>query len=169
MKYKTIVIDPPWPVKFFKRKARPNQVKFPYKTMTMDEIEKFPIDDFADKKDCKLFLWTTHKFLPNCFKILDLWGFKYSCCFTWDKQNGMCFQGIHKRTEFVLFAYRGSIPMFKKGKALPTFFAEYSKVHSRKPDIFFNMIKEGMPEPRISIFEREKRDGFDIWGDEAPE
>ena len=39
MKYKTIVIDPPWPVKPMILKKYPK--KLPYNTMSIEEITKF--------------------------------------------------------------------------------------------------------------------------------
>ena len=38
MKYKVIVVDPPWPIKKLRRRRRPNQKSMDYKTMTLDEI-----------------------------------------------------------------------------------------------------------------------------------
>ena len=40
--------------------------------------------------------------------------------------------------------------------------------HSSKPDEFYNLIREMSPEPRIDIFARKSRVGFDTWGDESP-
>lgn len=165
MKYNTISIDPPWPIKKIQRKSRPNQKKLDYKTMTIDEIKNFPINDFA-ADNCIIFLWTINKYLHEAFHILENWGFNYQRLLTWDKKNGLCLFGFHHRTEFVLVGYKGKIEMFPKRKAIPTIFSESSwKKHSRKPTVFFELLKI-LPEPRISIFEREIRDGFDGYGDE---
>lgn len=90
MKYRTVVIDPPWRVGAGLEKlsldcyriARP----LPYDTMTDSEIMAFPINDFADK-ECDLFLWTTHTKLPLALSILQAWGFKYHALMSWDKQK----------------------------------------------------------------------------------
>ena len=73
-KYKTILIDPPWPVEFIKLKMRPKQKNMHYKTMTINEIAKLPILDLS-LSDCNLFCWTTHTFLPATFDIINGWGF----------------------------------------------------------------------------------------------
>ncbi|GAG49785.1 unnamed protein product, partial [marine sediment metagenome] len=70
--YDVIVIDPPWPIKKIDRDVAPNQVEFEYPTMTVNEVMGLEIPA-AD--DCHLFLWTTHKYLPDAFRILDFWGF----------------------------------------------------------------------------------------------
>ena len=164
-KYRTIVIDPPWPVKPMILKKYPD--KLPYKTMSIEEISDFNIYDFADD-ECSLFLWTTHTFLPDAVNIMKKWGFKYHCLMTWDKVAGYSNCGIFRNTELVLFGYKGKMTINQKGKFLPCLFRESKGKHSRKPSIFFEMLKNNTQEPRISIFEREKRDGFDVWGDEAP-
>ena len=165
-KYKTLVIDPPWKLKIAKRKVRKNQQIFPYKTMTIDEIKQFPINDFADD-ECVLFLWTVQKYIKDSFEILEKWGFKFQIMLTWDKQDGMCMFGFHRRTEFVLFAYRGKQNIFPKRKAIPTIITEKSQGHSQKPSSFYELIRKAYPEPRIDIFSRKKHIGFDSYGDQA--
>ena len=164
MKYKTIVIDPPYPINKIQRKVRPNQKEMDYKTMSIEEIKKFPIDNFADSNSW-LFLWTINKYLETSFEIMKKWNYKFQRLLTWDKKNGMCLFGFHHRTEFVLVGYRGKIDIYPKQKAIPTIFQERSKNHSRKPDIFFELLQT-MPNPRISIFERYERKGFDAYGDQ---
>lgn len=164
-KYEVIVIDPPWDMEFMKLEMRPNQVEMPYPTMTLDEIKAFPITDIA-ADNCSLFLWTTHTYLPNCFSILEAWGFKYHVTLTWDKTNGRSLFGFNRRTEFVIYAYKGNINVNQRGKFIDTIFTEKLREHSRKPDIFYEMIKTNTPDSRIDIFSREKREGFEQWGNE---
>ena len=166
-KYQVIYADPPWPVEKIRRKVRPNQIDMDYPTMTVPEImalgEKlFPYEEI----DCKLFLWTTHKFLPSAFKVMDWWGFNYQRTITWDKQNGMCLFGFHHRTEFLLFGYRGDIEMYPKQKAFPTIVTAKSPRHSEKPHIFRELI-EPFGEPRLELFARQKVEGWDCWGNEV--
>lgn len=83
-KYRTIVIDPPWAMKKILRKARPNQVLWDYPTMTVEEIKAFPIPKLAYEDGCHIYLWTTHKYLPKAFEVLDAWGADYECLlYTW--------------------------------------------------------------------------------------
>lgn len=165
-KYKTIVIDPPWPMEYMHLNMRPKQVIMPYPTMTLDEIKDFSVvKDIADD-ECNLFIWTTHKFLPDTFDILETWGFKYHICLTWDKTNGRSLFGFNRRTELVLYAYKGKITVNQRGKFIDSVFVEKLREHSRKPDIFYEMLKSNTPEPRIDIFGRGKHDGFSVWGNE---
>ena len=168
-KYRTIVIDPPWTVvcaltneKFY-RTGR----KLPYKTMTDEEILAFPINDFADK-ECDLFMWTTHGKLLIALDIMKKWSFKFHVLLTWDKESGVCLNGFYRRTELVIYGYRGKQGIdVGKGNYIPTIFKEKATVHSRKPNIFYELIRNRTQEPRIDIFARKRHFGFDAYGDEV--
>jgi N6-adenosine-specific RNA methylase IME4 len=167
MKYQTIVIDPPWTVKNGLKDLRFYRTgkAMPYPLMSDDEIMNFPINDFADDR-CDLFLWTITSKIPLCFRILRYWGFKYMDFLAWDKEIGVPVNGIYRRVEWVIYAYKGKMGINKKGSFIPSMFREKRRRHSRKPDIFYETIRSNTPEPRIDIFAREHKEGFDAWGDE---
>jgi N6-adenosine-specific RNA methylase IME4 len=164
--YKVIYADPPWPVSKVVRKCRPNQKsELDYPTMTIKQITDLPVS-LISAPDCVLFLWTTHKYLPDSFSILSKWGFKYQRTITWDKGNGMCLFGFHHRTEFLLFGYRGRLEMYPRRPAFPTIVSEKSPRHSEKPQIFRDLIAPyGIP--RIELFARIRVPGWDAWGNEV--
>ena len=163
--YRTIVIDPPWPVEKIARDVRPNQVDFDYSTMSIEEITAFPLKKFIHKDGCHIYLWTTHKHLPAACGILTEWGAKYQCLLTWVKNVGFTPFSFMYSTELVLFGTVGNLALIKKGERLD--FKGKVREHSRKPDEFYDLVKKVSPDPRIDIFSREKRDGFDQWGCEA--
>ncbi len=163
-KYQTIVIDPPWPIEKILREVRPNQLDLDYPTMTLEEIEALPVPELAYEDGCHIYLWTTHKYLPTAFKVLDAWGANYECLLTWVKNVGITPFSWMYSTEHCLFARIGNLPLLKLGKRLD--FEAKVREHSRKPDEFYNLIKEVSPEPRIDMFSREKRDGFAQYGNE---
>ena len=165
MKYRTIVIDPPWPVDFIKMKRRPNKTEMPYKLMSIEEIEHFAINSFT-ADECDLFLWTTHTYLPYCFDIIRKWGFKYHCLITWDKTNGYSLCGFTRKTEFVVYAYKGKMGVNQRGSYIPTLFKSPQTKHSEKPSSFYELIRPNTQEPRIDIFSRKRHEGFQSWGDE---
>jgi len=165
MKYKTIVIDPPWKLKIMGRHVRPNQKKMPYKMMDLKEIKEFPINDFA-ADNCSIYLWTTNKYLKDTFDVLESWGFKFHCVLVWKKSTGITPYSFQFVNEYVLFGYRGEFKINKKG--IPTTFEENIKEHSRKPEILYRIAEQVSDEPRIDIFARQRREGWDAWGDEVP-
>ena len=168
-KYKTIVIDPPWDIRSV---GDGHNLKFqvkdklPYGIQSDDELKVFPLNDFA-ADDCQLFLWITHTTLPLAMELLQIWGFKYHCIITWDKTKGVVICGVNRRTEMVLYAYKGKQDLKQHGVSLPTYFRENSTIHSRKPQLFYQMLCKSTPEPRIDIFARRKHQGFDAWGDQV--
>ena len=173
-KYRTILIDPPWDIKFIERKVRPKQ-KLSYDgTVDLEEIKALPISTLA-ADECDLFLWTTQTYLPVAFDVLKAWGFKYHITLTWDKKDGLTQFGFHRRTEFCLYAYKGKLGIQKEGQAIPTkiedipdLFEEKSKMHSRKPQVLYKYIEMKTNPPRLELFARSKRAGWDVWGNQVP-
>jgi N6-adenosine-specific RNA methylase IME4 len=165
-KYHCLVVDPPWPVQRIDRDERPNQTaSWDYATMTIDEIKSFDISPVANPDGCHLYLWTTHKFLPDAFDIMTEWGFKYQCLLTWIKNVGITPFTWMYSTELVLFGRIGNLPLLKNGLRID--FSGKVREHSRKPDEFYNLVRQATPEPRLDMFSREERYGFETWGAES--
>jgi len=165
-KYAVIVIDPPWPMQKIERDVRPNQAGFDYPTMSEDDLREFPVEDMA-MDDCHLFHWTTHKFMPMAERLTAAWGFRYVCNFVWHKPGGFQPIGLPQyNCEFCLYARRGS-PKFIDTKDFFTCFEAPRREHSRKPDFFYDTVRRVTDGPRIDVFSREKRDGFDQWGNQT--
>jgi N6-adenosine-specific RNA methylase IME4 len=160
-KYRTIVIDPPWEMEKIQRDLAPNQVDFDYPTMSLDDIKNF---DIPAHEECHLWLWTTQKYLPDAYDVLKAWDFKYLVTFVWHKNGGFQPVGLPQyNCEFVLLARKGGQP-FLDTKQFFTCFNAPRREHSRKPDEFYDLVKRVSPEPRIDIFSREEREGYDVWG-----
>jgi len=166
-KFKVIYIDPPWPVETIDLEKWESPIEEKYPTMSLDEIRKLPIKTLADD-DCALFLWATHRFLYEALKMVEEWGFKHFCTITWDKQRGWTQFGFQKRTEFLIYAYRGRMVVNQYGEAIPTLISELAREHSKKPNIIRDLITKKTPPPRLEMFARGKApDGWVFWGNEA--
>ncbi len=165
-KYRVIYADPPWPVGSITMDKWKSPIEDKYPTMSIEDIGNLPINELA-ADECSLFLWTTHTFLPDALRLIEEWGFKYFCCITWDKGNGWTQNGFHKRTEFLLYAYKGGINIDQYGQAIPTIITEPSTQHSKKPDTIRELIKNKTPEPRLEMFARGNYEGWLCWGNEV--
>jgi N6-adenosine-specific RNA methylase IME4 len=163
-KYNVIYADPPWEIKKIKRNVRPNQKEMDYPTMQIEDIKALPVENISEDNSV-LFLWTIQKYLKDAFDVMEQWGFKYQRTITWDKQNGMCLFGFHHRTEFLLFGYKGKIEMYPKRKAFPTMVQAKTDKHSKKPQVFRDLILP-FGNTRIELFARQKTEGWDAWGNE---
>jgi N6-adenosine-specific RNA methylase IME4 len=165
-KYETIVIDPPWQMEKIERDVAPNQVAFEYPTMSEAELSEFDVPSIA-ADDCHMFCWTTHKFLPSAMRLIEAWGFRYVYLGTWHKNGGFQPFGLPQyNSEFYVYARKGT-PRFADTKQFFTCFQASRREHSRKPDEFYDVIRRVTDGPRIDVFSREARDGFDQFGNES--
>lgn len=167
-KYRCIVIDPPWDIKKIERAERPNQgVALDYPTMSLEEIADeslVPVRTHADD-DCHLYLWVTHKYLPAGLELMEAWGFRYQCLMTWRKNVGMTPFSWMYDTEHVIFGRKGNLPLTQLGLRLS--FDSPVQGHSVKPEVFYERVRAASPGPRIDMFARTQRDGFEVWGNEV--
>jgi len=164
-KYKIIYADPPW-------KYGTNASKH-YPTIPIEEIHKFPIDNFADD-NCALFLWVTYPILPQAIETVKKWGFRYvTVAFTWIKTNkndGKPFFGLGNWTranaEICVLGFRGKLQ--RRSKKVHQVILSPLREHSRKPDEIRDKIVELLGNlPRVELFARQTMPGWDCWGNET--
>jgi len=170
-KYKTIMIDPPWPERGggkIKRGADRH-----YALMKIPEIIDYLKEEvepvIAD--DAHLYLWTTNNYLVDALKIVEELGFRYITLITWMKDRmglGQYYRGL---TEHCIFAVRGRLPYrTHNGKRAQgkTGFIEPKREHSRKPEQMYEWAEIVSYKPRLEVFARYARPGWDAIGLEAP-
>jgi len=158
--YDVISVDPPWN---YGRVYDPenSRVANPYPEMTIDEILKLDLP-FADNSI--LFLWTTHKFLPDAFNIVTQWGFDYKATLVWNKEKMGMGDWFRMQCEFCLFAIKGK--PFWSNTTERDIINESRRQHSRKPETFYSMVDKICVGRKLEYFSREKRDGWDIFGND---
>lgn len=171
-KYNIIYADPPWR---YEQKRLQGAAEKHYPTMGIKEMCALPVADLADK-DCVLFMWVTFPMLPEAFKLMEAWGFEYkTVAFVWLKQNKKSpswFYGLgfwtRGNAEICLLAKKGKPS--RRSASVHQFIISSIEQHSKKPDITRDRIVELMGDvPRIELFARQKTDGWDVWGNEAPD
>jgi N6-adenosine-specific RNA methylase IME4 len=162
--YDVIVIDPPWQMEKIERDVAPNQTSFDYPTMDEAALAQLPVPT-AD--DCHVWVWTTHKHLPMALRLLEAWGLKYVCTFTWHKPGGFQPFGLPQyNCEFALYARKGT-PQFVETKAFPVCFNAPRGAHSEKPQDFYDVLNRVTAGRRLDMFNRRHIEGFDGWGNES--
>lgn len=164
-KYQVIYADPPWS---YRNKKTGRDMKHgaaqKYSTMTMQEILSLPVSEISDR-DSALFLWATTPLLREAFEVMDAWGFKYKTAIYWRKimslGMGYWFRG---QVEVCLLGVRGRVKAFHLQRA--NFIQSKARKHSQKPDEMYDLIEQTGLNPKIELFAREKRPGWDSWGNE---
>lgn len=175
--YNTIYADPPWRFQNRTGKVAPEHARLSrYETMTLDEIKALPVASIAAEK-AQLYLWVPNALLPEGLQVMDAWGFEYKANFIWEKVRkdgqpdgrgvGFYFRNV---TEIILFG------ILKKSSPNRTLAPARSQVnilrtmkreHSRKPDEMIPIIEACSQAPRIELFARGIRSGWDMWGNQA--
>jgi N6-adenosine-specific RNA methylase IME4 len=174
-RYRTIVADPPWPMpdsgKWTGRGGNWGAYNgavttLPYETMTLDEIEALPVADLAEP-DAHLYVWTINRHLPRTYRIVEAWGFRPAQLLTWCKAPmGIGMGGAFTQTtEHVLFCRRGSLPHLCRVDS--TWWQWKRGAHSAKPESFLDLVETVSPAPRLEMFARRNRLGWDTFGDES--
>ncbi|MCD8122489.1 MAG: DNA methyltransferase [Clostridiales bacterium] len=170
-KYNIIYADPPWQ---YRSGAVQGAAKNHYPTMSDDELYHLPVGEMADE-EAVLFLWATFPKLPEAFRLIESWGFRYkTVAFVWVKQNPSgngFFLGLgwwtRGNAEICLLATKGK-PRRKSAKISQLVISPRME-HSRKPEQVRELIVELAGDlPRIELFARQKTDGWDVWGNEVP-
>ena len=184
-KYNIIYADPPWQFKTYSDAGKEKSADNHYECQDINWIKDLPVADIADK-NCLLFLWVTFPILEKSFEVIEAWGFKYSTCgFVWVKTNKNfdvnqtsfipvdsfdSFMGLgywtRSNAEICLIAKSGTIE--KKSNSVHQIIYEPVREHSRKPDIVRDKIVELCGDlPKIELFARTEKKGWDTWGNET--
>jgi N6-adenosine-specific RNA methylase IME4 len=118
--------------------------------------------------DCVLFLWATVPMLPQALEVMTLWGFEYRSACVWAKDRIGTGYWFRNNAELLLVGVRGQVPAPAPGEQYASLIEAKVGEHSAKPAAFAEMIEEMFPTlPRLELFARAPRLGWDVWGNEA--
>lgn len=164
--YRTIAADPPW--RYDDSLPGPGRgASSHYDTLTPDAVAALgPSIRSITAPHAHAYLWITNSFIPDGKRILEAWGFEYKTLLTWKKpQMGM---GHYYRnfTEHIMFGVKGGLSTNRDDA--PNVLEAPRSDHSRKPAEAYELIESQSPTPRLNLFARNDRSGWDSWGDEAP-
>jgi ParB/RepB/Spo0J family partition protein len=144
--------------------ARQNEQHYP--SMALDDIKALAVPA-AD--NCVLFLWATVPLLPEAIEVMKAWGFTYKSSSTWVKDKAGTGYWVRGIVEHLLIGRRGEVPSPAPGDQFPGVVEAPRRRHSEKPEIFAERIERLFPNvPKLEMFARKARPGWDVWGNEAP-
>jgi N6-adenosine-specific RNA methylase IME4 len=166
--YGVLYVDPPWS----------NGDHPPHNDLTRGCERHYPTMQLADLKalkvpaanDCALFMWATVPLLPEALELMTSWGFEYKTAVTWVKDRIGIGYWARGQCEHLLVGVRGEVPSpVLGGDQLPAVIGAPRLKHSEKPPEFATTIERLFPTvPKLEMFARKARPGWDVWGNEAP-
>jgi len=171
--YRTIVTDPPWQPTLgetWKARADKGRPQRFYSTMSLADIiaNKPPIADQAH-----LYVWCLSQHVDWGYELARSWGAEPIVLWTW-KKPGLGVGRFRCNTEHILVARVGprcGNPFGQGGRHAQatdgTLFEWPRGRHSEKPEAFFDLIERLSPAPRLEMYARTRRLGWDARGDEV--
>jgi N6-adenosine-specific RNA methylase IME4 len=173
-RYGTILMDPPWRFANRTGKMAPEHKRLRrYPTMSFEEIAALPVAAHALPKS-HLYLWCPNALLLEGLQIMKGWGFVYKTNIVWYKTRkdggpdgrgvGFYFRNV---TELLLFGTRGKLRTLAPGRRQVNIISTRKEEHSRKPNEAYEIIEACSPGPFLELFARQRRTGWEWWGDQA--
>ena len=183
-----IVADPPWQFRDKGSRIAPDQRRKRlgrkgYRTLELDELLQLDVRAVA-ADDALLFLWTTsaHLLDGTSPEVCRSWGFEPKTTLAWVKARapgaresdwrtwpvlhvgmGHYVRGAH---ELVIVARRGRARVLRRD--VPSVLFAPRGRHSAKPEAFRTLVERLAAGPRLELFARAPREGWVLWGDQAP-
>ena len=167
-KYKLVYADPPYQYRNTTTgRNNTSGAASKYETISLEELCKYPIEKICEKK-AALFLWCTTPLLPDGLTLMRNWGFQYKTTIYWRKIMsqglGNYFRG---QVEVLLVGTKGGLTPFYCQKA--NFIQTKVGKHSQKPEGIYELLELLDLNPKIELFARDRRQGWDAWGNELPD
>ena len=174
-RYATVLADPPWQFQNRTGKMAPEHRRLArYSTLSHADIKALPLTRLC-RDTAHLYLWVPNALLPEGLEVMRCWGFQYKSNIVWHKIRkdggpdgrgvGFYFRNV---TEILLFGIRGKdARTLAPGRRQVNIIKSMKREHSRKPDETYDVIEACSPGPRLELFARGRRAGWDVWGNQA--
>lgn len=169
MTYSCIVADPPW--KFGDKLPGPKRgAEKHYACMGVEEICSLKLTSFAD--DAILFLWRVGAMQEEALQVVRAWGFVPKGEIVWFKvgasgkpQMGMG-RTVRNCHECCIIATRGKYSKLISSHSELSVFSAQRRAHSEKPAEFYALVESLCQGPRLELFARRHRPGWNCVGSE---
>lgn len=185
------LVDPPWAFRTFNgRRRTPTQKRFReaedhYPTMSVAEMAALPVGD-AMAKDAAIAMWVVGSHCDAALELGQAWGFRFATdLFYWLKQKLVAADQIDlftgdippPRMSMGYYTRKQLEPcwLFTRGRGLKVRAHDVRQLiiapstgHSRKPPEQYARLERLFGDvPRIELFARSRRAGWDAWGNEV--
>jgi N6-adenosine-specific RNA methylase IME4 len=163
-----LLADPPYPfTAYAAASGLDRSAERHYPTLPIKEIFGLPVGNLATR-DAALFLWCTSPRLPDGLRVMAAWGFEYRTAIVWVKHTIGLGYWVRNQHELLLIGARGKMRSPPPAARPSSVVVSARREHSRKPDEVYTLIEAAYPNlPKIELFARAARPGWDCWGNEA--
>jgi N6-adenosine-specific RNA methylase IME4 len=169
-RYGLIMADPPWAFQNWSATGETKNATAHYRCSSLHWIRGLRVADLA-ARDCVLWLWATNPLLPQALDVLAAWGFTYKTAGHWSKKTvtgkqafgtGYIFRNAGE--PYLI----GTIGRPRTARDVRSVIEGIVREHSRKPEEAYRAAERLCGDvPRLEIFGRASRGGWDVMGDEA--
>lgn len=167
-----ILADPPWAYEMYSENGHAKSPYAHYDCMPAGQLKAMRDDIlFAAGPNCVLFMWAVFPMLPFALDLMSTWGFQYKTGGAWHKKT------VHGKTAFGTgYILRSACEPFLigtlgnptiKNRSTRNLIEAVAREHSRKPDETIGIIEELFEGPYLELFSRQKRPGWESWGNET--
>lgn len=177
-KYRVIYADPAW--QFGNRNTggtMKSAAEAKYTVTSLTEMAALPVEQLADEH-CLLVMWWVGAMPQDAIDLCRAWGFRLVNMngFVWSKltKTGIPFFGMGFATrassESALIGVRGKLGDLIKNHSVRAVIEAKVGRHSQKPHEFREAVEKLCGDvPRVELFARDAADGWDCWGNQAPQ
>ncbi len=169
-RYGLIMADPPWSYENWSEGGEHKNASAKYGCMDLDAIKAMQVGHLASR-DCVLWLWATNPLLDKAFEVMAAWGFQFKTAGHWSKKTAKGKQAFG--TGYILRCAGepfliGTVGEPWTSKSVRSVIEGPVREHSRKPEEAFTAAEKLCGEvPRLELFSRQERPGWDVFGNET--
>ena len=169
-RYGLIMADVPWSYENWSAKGEHKNASAKYDCMDLGQIKQLPVGSLA-ARDCVLWMWATNPLLDKAFEVMTAWGFKFKTAGHWSKKTSKGNQAfgtgyiLRCAGEPFLIGINGNPWTAKNVRSV---IEGQVREHSRKPEEAFQAAEKLCGDvPRLELFSRQERPGWDVYGDQT--
>lgn len=183
LSYKCVAADPPWKESGGGRIKRGADRH--YQLLSPSQIVRVINTSGVwapDPEGCHLWLWVTDNHLRDGLLVMDALGFRYVRMMCWVKASAISYksgrspkdsfrldrfglgQYMRGQHELCLFGVAGKTMKPPVNNVRSVVVAPTTDKHSEKPQAAYDAIERVSPAPRLEMFARAERPGWDVWG-----
>lgn len=173
--YGCLLVDLPWRFELHSEAGEAKAPQAHYDCWTTEDLATMWRDhlriDWLTAPDCGLVFWATFPMLDDARYVIRKWGFAYSTGGAWFKKTrsgkpafGTGYR-LRSAVEPFLVATRGNPPL--KSRSQRNAIEAAVRGHSRKPDQIYDLCEALFDGPYLEICARQRRPGWEAWGDQV--